>query len=269
MKIINLFALAALLAHSAVQAATLVEISARDGNSRIYKEGHMARLEMPGEKGYMVIDTDRHSVRVVMPQQKIVLDLSDQVKEAAAPASGDLRIRLEKQGKGAKIAGYETTHYTYLAGDKTCGTIFASTDALNDAGLAGVFEIMERMASKAQAMAAPFRDQSDPCETANVQLSTEIKRIGAPLRTLDADGKQLSEVTSIDTDAKLPAGAFDIPADYKVEDTASMLQKARQNAPSPQQIEQMMKQMQESGQMPPEAMEQMRQMQQQMMQQGQ
>ena len=89
-------------------------------------------------------------------------------------------------------------------------------------------------------MAAAFDRNTDPCEQAEQNISKKINKVGAPLRMLDAGGKPVSEVTRIDKKAKLPANAFVIPADYKVQNTGQMMQEAQQQMPD---MQKMMEQM--------------------------
>jgi len=199
----------------------------------------MSRLEMPGNRGYMVIDSAQQTMHMVIPEQRMVMDMSDTLKNAPGTAAGSgLKINISKQGSGPRVAGYKTTRYSYSASSKDCGTLFTSQDAMEDAGMSEVFEMMERMSSQADAMMSAFNQNADPCQHSSSQLTKRLQDIGVPMRVLDAKGTVLSEVMRIDKKAKLPANAFDIPPDYQVQNTHKMMQKI----PDMQEI---MKQMQQ------------------------
>lgn len=220
-------------------AATLVEIKAGGEITKIYYEGSMSRLEMPGNQGYMVINSTQQSMHMVIPAERMVMDMSDTLKNAPGTAADSgLKININKQGSGPRVAGYKTTRYSYSANSKDCGTLFTSQDAMEDAGMGEVMEMMERMSSQADAMMSAFNQNASPCERSNLQLSRHLKDIGVPLRVLDARGTVVSEVMRIDRKAKLPDNAFAIPAGYQVQNTHKMMQQM----PDMQEI---MKQMQQ------------------------
>lgn len=228
----------------AAQAATLVEIRSGGETTKIYQEGAMSRLEMPGDRGYMVIDSARQTLQMVIPAQHMVMDMSDTLKNAPG-AGSEVKIEIDKQGSGPKIAGYKTTRYRYSANKKSCGTLFTSRDAMDDAGLSEVFEMMERMSAQTDAMMSAFNSNADPCQRSSSKLTRRLKAIGVPMRVLDAKGTVLSEVINIDRKAKLPANAFTIPADYKVQNTHKMMQGVQQQMQNMPDMKKMMEQMQQ------------------------
>lgn len=233
-------------------AATLIEVKSSEGLTRIYTEGSKARMES-GRDGYMIVDNQAKTLLVVMPAERRVMDMSDALQGPDPQTSGDaIDIKFNKEGNGPRIAGYPTTRYSYSANGQPCGSLLASRQALEDSGLDSAFKMMERMASRADAMRMAFNSNTPPCERAGTQFSRHVKKIGVPMRITAGNGQLVSEITRIDTGAKLPANAFTVPAGYQVQDTGKMMREAQQ----------MMQQMQQSGQMSPEAMEQLRRMQQ-------
>ena len=231
----------------ATQAATLIEIKGSGEITRIYQEGPMSRMEMPGERGYMVIDSAQQTMHMVMPAQRMVMDMSDTLKNAPG-AGADSGVKISKQGSGPRVAGYKTTRYSYSANSKNCGTLFTSPDAMEDAGMSEVFEMMERMSSQAETMMSAFNQNADPCASSSSQLTERLKDIGTPLRFMDTKGAVVSEVMRIDRKAKLPANAFTIPADYQVQNTHKMMQEVQQQMQRMPDMQEMMKQMQQRGQ---------------------
>jgi len=232
-----------LFALPAAQAATLVEIKGGGEITKIYQEGSKSRLEMPGDKGYMVIDSAKQTMHMVIPGQRMVMDMSDTLKNAPG-AGNETKINLSKQGSGPNIAGYKTKRYSYSAENSNCGTLLTSKDAMQDAGMSEIFDMMERMSSQTEAMMSAFNRKADPCERSGSQLTKRLNDIGAPLRVMDAKGTIISEVLRIDKKAKLPANAFVIPADYRVQNTHKMMQDFQQQMQNMPDMQEMMKQMQ-------------------------
>jgi hypothetical protein len=212
-----------LFALGAAQAATLVEVKHAEGLSRIYREGPAARLEMPGERGFVLMDSSKQTLFVVMPAQQMALDLSDTLKSGAAGAGSPVNATFSKEGGGPTIAGYRTYRYSYSVQGTRCGTVFASKEALDHAGMQDLFAMMERMAGQAQAVANALTSPTDPCQQADHKLGEKVQSVGAPMRVLDPAGTVVSEITRIDRDATLPPDAFAVPAGYRVQNAGQML----------------------------------------------
>ena len=216
--VVSVFAL------GSAQAATLVEVKHAEGLSRLYREGPAARMEMPGERGFVLMDSSRQTLFVVMPEQRMALDLSDTLNSDASRADSPVNATFSKEGGGPTIAGYRTYRYSYTVQGTRCGTVFASKEALEHAGMQDLFAMMERMASQAQAVASAFVSSTDPCQQADHKLAKKVQSVGAPMRVLDPGGAVVSEITRIDRNAALPPNAFAIPAGYRVQNASQMLQ---------------------------------------------
>lgn len=215
---------ATLLTLGSAQAATLVEVKHAEGLSRIYREGPAARLEMPGERGFVLMDSSKQTLFVVMPAQQMALDLSDTLKNGTAGPGSPVSASFSKEGGGPTIAGYRTYRYSYSVQGTRCGTVFASKEALDHAGMQDLFAMMERMAGQAQAVASAFTSNTDPCQQADHKLGEKVQSVGAPMRVLDPAGTVVSEITRIDRNASLPANAFVVPPGYRVQNASQMLQ---------------------------------------------
>lgn len=121
-----------------------------------------------------------------------------------------------------------------------------------------IFGAMQKMMAQAQSYAKAFNSNTEPCKMADRRITGKIQEIGMPLRAMDKNGALESEVTRIEKNAKLPPGAFSFPNNYEVQNVAQMQRGAQQQMQRQMpQMEQMLKQMQESGNLPPEAMEQL------------
>jgi len=58
-----------------LQAAVLVEIKAADGVTSIYRDGPQIRMEMADNPGYMIVNTDKQSMHIIMPEERRVMDM--------------------------------------------------------------------------------------------------------------------------------------------------------------------------------------------------
>ena len=224
-------------------AAAMLEIRTDEGLSRVYKDGSKSRME--SSNGYMIIDAKAETLFVVVPAERRAIDLSSTLAMPARGNSKPVNINFRKKNAGPRIAGYRTLEYDYTADGKHCGSVFASIDALGDTGLEDTFEMMERMATKADALMVALNNNPDPCERADSQFGRYLKKIGIPMRIKSRSGKLVSEIVRIEKNAKLPPNAFVVPAEYEVQDAGRMMQQVPQG-----------------GQLPPEALERLQRMQQ-------
>ena len=252
------------LALVSVQArsAILVEMQDREGLSRIYSEGDKGRIEMSASDEFMIVDGKDNTMYMVMPSQRTILDMRDMLSSEAATGNGG-ETKLKRKGSGPSIAGYGTVEYVITVGDRNCQTVYGSRPAMEKSGMKHILSMFEKMALQAHAMAAQFDMGNDSCTAADTLVSRQLAEIGMPMRVKDEEGTVISEVLRIDANATLPPDAFALPADYERQNMAQMQQQMREQMPAAQE---MMKQMQESGNLPPEAIEHMQRMQEMMKQ---
>ncbi len=222
------------------QAATLIEVSTPEGPTKILRDGTHSRMDAE-DGSYMVMNSKDKTLFVVMPSERQVMDMSQMLKEPAGDAA-PLDIKFRKTGSGPRIAGYKTVSYQYVAGGKTCGTVLASRQALEDSGLKESLDMMERMAARADALMQAFNSNADPCQRADSRFSEHASGIGIPMRINSSDGSLVSEITRIDKNAKLPPNAFAIPAGYQVQDTGKIMQQIPNMQDIMQQMQQQMQQ---------------------------
>jgi hypothetical protein len=211
----------ALLAFNS-QAATLIEVKSPQGQSQVWRDGARSRMDT-GDGGYVVVDNKAQTMYVVIPKERRVMDMSDLLQSAGTSGGNGIKVVFSKQGSGPDIAGYPTSHFSFTANGKACGSVLASPQALKDSGLQDTLKMMQRMAMRADALVSAFSSQADPCQRAGAQLSEYADAIGAPMRITSADGRLVSEILRIDRNASLPPDAFAIPAGYQVVNTGQML----------------------------------------------
>ncbi len=207
-------------------------------------KGDWARMEDSSSAEYQLWNLKTGEMNIVMPEDKtiMVFDLRSKKKTKSRP----IEAKLEKLGKGPKIAGYGTTEYRLKAGNRNCGKEFISATAARSpdirklvANLATLSNLDELMPGPMGAMA---QSMQDPCEAAAISLGDQLPKLGMPLKSTDADGKVEMEITSIDTKAKLDRKHFQLPADYKRTTMKEMMGDAMRE------MQQMMQQMHPEGQ---------------------
>ena len=252
-----------------LSADTIVTIKNEKGQKTSFmSDGKQGRMDTGDGDSYMIINYANQSIQVVMPSKSQVLDMSD-----GMPGMGmnvgkppeKIRMKIKAVGIGPKIAGYPTKTYRLSAKGENCGTLYTSKAAMNDSGMKKMFSAMRNMAEKSRQSMGALAGMMTKCQQAKLSMADTANVIGAPLRTIDKQGRVLSEVMSINKKAKLPAGTFTIPANYKVVSMADKMsegQAARSKAMGGMpDMGKMMQQMQKSGRMTPEMIEQMKQMQ--------
>ncbi|MGD8348423.1 MAG: hypothetical protein PVI79_04260 [Gammaproteobacteria bacterium] len=227
--------------------------------SLVSSNGDRSRIDNSRMPGYAIVDHDSGEFMMVDPERREIL--------VATPGAGGvtvgdeaISVSLEDEGGGQKIAGYETRKYRFIASGERCGTIYGSRKLMHDDRVRMMFEAMRGMQNISRRMTAGLSGVMPLCQRANLQLSGAMDSAGVPMRVLDAGGKTLSEIVSVDIDKSLPADYYQAPAGMtRVDMNAKMNQAAEQMRNIPD-MNQMMEQMQQGGaQMTPEMQEQMKQ----------
>ncbi len=200
-------------------ADTVIQQKSDDGeNTTISIKGDWARLDSGGDSEYQLWNLKTGELNVVMPEDRTIMVVNLRAKQSKKKQR-PIKATIKKSGKGPKIAGYATTEYTVTAAGKRCGKEYISSAAAkspeirrlveNFASLAGLDDIMPGpMGAMAQSM-------QDPCDLASQSLGDQLPKLGMPLKSIDASGRVETEVTSIDTHARLDAKRFELPAGYK------------------------------------------------------
>ena len=273
------FLLITLFLSSSVLAGTVIEIQNNNEDMSIMTDGQRVRMNMSGAD-YVIVDYKNKNVSVVDPQKQQVMQLN--VDEVAKGNSAPLvRTSVKRLSSGQMIAGYKTQKYSYTANGKSCGVIYGSADAYQVRDIKALLGAMKTMLEKQRAALGGFAAFVDDCTLADLQVVEHVNTIGMPMRT-EKNGRVESEVKSINVDVELPANTFVIPANYRnvtmqdemkaaTKDIVNAQQQIQQRGYYGQQgqqpqVQQMARQMQQSGQMTPEMMEQMRRSQEMMRQ---
>lgn len=261
-----LVALTALVIGATASADVQIKMKGLHGsNSTISSDGRRARIEDDKMPGYVIVDYTAGQIMMVDPQRGEAMSTTIAQAEAAGD---DVQVSLRKQGGGPKIAGYGTRKYQLTANGKACGSVYTSKKLLDNGGVRAMFEAMRNMQRASRGMMGGFGGLLSDCQRASMQLSEVLDAAGAPLKIIDENGSVVSEVTRVDTDKKLPASHYRLPAGIKVVDMSERMNQAMQQGQQMMQqmpdMNELMQQMQGSGGEMSEEMQQ--QMQQQMQQ---
>ena len=238
--------------------------------STISSDGKKTRIDNPKMPGFAIIDPASDQIMVVDQQRREVLTTS--IKgDGPGTAGAALSVSLEDRGGGQKIAGYLTRKYELIANGESCGTVYASSKLLKDNGVQMMFESMRSMSSLTRGVSGGLSGLLSVCQRATLQLGDAIESSGAPMRVLDAAGKTISEVISVETDKKfagshyaVPSGLKHIDMDERMNQAAQQMQQMQQNMPD---MNQLMEQLQQGGGTSGEAMQQQMEKLQEMLQQ--
>jgi len=223
--------------------------------------GSKTRIETTGMPGYAVVDHASGEMLMVDPRRGKVLSTTPGT--AGVIVGGDsLSVSLVPRGGGRRIAGYETRKYELVANGESCGTIYASQKLMQLEPIRAMHEAMRGMRDISAAMSAGVAGMLTACQRANMQLSGVVDSAGMPLLVLDAGGNPLTEVISVDREARIDAGDYEIPPGMEVVPMDQAMRQASELMQNMPNMQQMMQQMQQDGQqMTPEMSRQLEKMQ--------
>lgn len=255
-------------------ADTVIELNSNAEAATYMSNGKKARINSSGKSEYLIVDFASNTIYAVKPDDRQIINLNETVPSLSSNEAPEVRLTFVPTGNGPVIAGYATKSYNFSANGENCGTIHASKEALNGTSISDMLDAMNEMADNARKALGGFAAAIPPCQQANMSLGTQVSTIGAPLQTLDADGHVQRSINKITKNVDVDASVYVLPADYqsssmadKITDAQTMNSNMDHLQKHEPQMKEMMRQMQESGRMPPEAMEQMQRYQERMQQQ--
>lgn len=249
------------LCSTALADVTLVVKDFGGQTSTINSDGRKARIETAQMPGYAIVDFGKGELLAVDPQRQEIVRMS-LVGEEAATADATLDVNLAKKGDGPKIAGYPTRKFKITANGEKCGTVYASKKLLENSSIKAMFESMRAMQKMVGGMSARFRGSMPVCQRANLALADAMDSSGAPMKVVDAGGRLISEVVSVDTNSKVPGGYYQVPAGMKIVSMEQMMNQATQQMQGMPDMNQLLQE--SGGQMTPEMKQQMEKLQQMM-----
>lgn len=239
--------------------ATMVEIKSENSLSRLYSNGKKARIETNEAGAYTIIDPAAGVAYAVMESDKQIMKIS--LSKTSKSSGTQASVQVKEVGNGPRVIGYKTKKYDYYVNGTSCGSIFTSKKALKDTDLEPIYTFIESMSAKLESLSNQFNTNTNPCTKGSVGLSEKMRKTGLAMKTVARDGSISSEIVAIDKHAKLPPNAFTVPQGYAVRDMDQMQQSMQQELDKQSvNMDEMMRQIQDSGQVSPEMLEKMKQM---------
>ena len=232
--------------------------------SVISSNGSKSRIDNAGMPGYAIVDHRSGEFLMVDTGRKEVM-VTTLGRDGVVVGGEAISVSLEDKGGGQKIAGYGTRKFRFIANGENCGTIYGSRKLMKNDRVRAMFEAMRGMRNISHSMTAGLSGMLPLCQRAQMHLSGVVDSAGVPMRVLDASGKTLSEVASVDTDKRLPADFYELPGGLtRIDMDAKMKQTSEQMQNMPDMSEMIEQMQQGGGQMTPEMQEQMQQQMQQL-----
>mgnify|MGYP001819827752 CR=1 FL=1 len=258
-------ALAFLFTSSPASADTVIEFKYSDTTSQFLTNGSMARINSRGSDDYKLVNFKTSTIYSVTRKDKQITNLSSSIPSITGFNPPSVRTNITPAGPGPVIAGYNTNKYRLSANGEYCGSLFASKDALKGSAIENMFGTLKTMADSHLESLGGFAALIPTCQLARVQLVEKLQHIGAPMRVLDTEGNIDTEITSIVKNAGVEPHYYAFPANYrkvsmdeKIDQILSSSTQTEHKPKSKTELRHMMRELQRSGKMTPEAHEQMR-----------
>jgi len=232
--------------------------------------GPKVRIDGGRTQGYMLVDSATGDFFLVDNERKEILRVAaDEVRGTVEV--GALNVGLKPRGGGEKVAGYKTGRYDLIANGELCGTLYGSSELIENGNIRRMFMAMQGLHKITRSLVAGMTPMLTACQRANARMADLVDSSGFVMRVIDEQGRKVFEVISVDTDKQVDAGYYDLPSDMKIVDmNEKMKQVSKQGQQMLQQVpnmEQMMKQTQQNGgAMTPEMRQQLQQMMEQLQQ---
>ncbi|MGB5398193.1 MAG: hypothetical protein WBN96_13680 [Gammaproteobacteria bacterium] len=193
---------------------TVIDVLSMGHATQVLSDGHRARMDLPGEDGYMLVDYRSNGMLMVVPNKYQIIDMGTvSGDDSALPTP---RVELIPRGNGPQIAGYDTHAYSLIAQGQNCGLVFGSHAAMRNREMSDLFAALRTMVDSQRNALGSFAAFMDVCTLASMDFAAHTDTTGMPLRMIDASGEAVSEIKNIDTDADVPAEMFEVPKGYKV-----------------------------------------------------
>lgn len=253
-----------------------VQVNYKDitgATSSMRSNGQKVRIDGGQMPGYLLVDGERGEFFIVDTGRKEIIKVTANEVGGAAEV-GALNVSLKPRGGGEKIAGYATGRFDLIANGELCGTLYGSSELMENSDMRRMFEAMQGMHKIARSMTIGMAPQLSACQRASGRMADLADTSGFVMRVIDDKGKQVFEVISVNTNAKVSADYYDLPSGLKVVDMnekmKTMSKQGQQMMKQMPNMEEIMQQMQQSGgEMTPEMQQQLQQMMKQLQQQPQ
>jgi hypothetical protein len=214
---------AATLFIPAAAAGVTIESSGADGTlGRVLISGDKARVETGREDYWLLLDLRAGTILAVNDVDRIAMDMRSPIPQRSEHGNlsldaPPLDVRLERREGGPVIAGYRTVHYRVTVDGRHCYDEYLAPDALADDGIRRFVDAMSRGSDNApQRVLIQLTAPERICEAADDLIDDYYPVSGIPMRTLDADGRVVQEITRIAFDEAHAPALFELPDGYPV-----------------------------------------------------
>ena len=232
--------------------------------------GSMVRINGGPTPGYLLVNGTTGEFFIVDSKQNEIIKFApDEV--GGMTEVGDLNMGLKSRGGREKVAGYTTGRYDLLVNGSLCGTLYGSSELIENSDLKQMLVAMQGMHKLARSMVAGLGKSMSECQRAESRLADLADTTGFVLRFVDDQGQQRFEVISLDTDAMIDQAEYEVPQGMPVVDmSAKMRELGKQGQQMMGQMPDMNEMLQQieasGGQMTEEMQQQMKKMMEQMQQ---
>jgi hypothetical protein len=223
--------LAAFLSPAAIAGVTIESSSADGTPGRVLISGDLARVETGRQDFWLLLDLAAGTILAVNDADRIAMDMRSPIPQRVEHGNmaievPPLRVRLEHRRDGPEIAGFRTVHYKVMVDDMHCYDEFLAPDALKDDGIRRFVAAMSEGSDNApQRMLIQLTAPDRICEAADDLIDDHYTVAGIPMRTLDADGRLVQEITRISFGQAHAPALFRLPDGYPVLTRAEVMER--------------------------------------------
>ncbi len=207
----------------AALAGITIESTSADGSTgRVLISGDLARVETGRQNFWLLLDLGAGTILAVNDVDRIAMDMRSPIPrriehDSMATEAPPLMIRLEQHQDGPEIAGFKTVHYRVMVNDVHCYDEFLAPGALKDSGIRGFVAAMsEGSDNEPQRVLIQLTAPDRICEAADDLIDDHYPVAGIPMRTLDAKGDLVQEITRIAFEQTHAPALFRLPDGYPV-----------------------------------------------------
>lgn len=190
-----------------------VQVRFKGGNgevSTMLSNGSKVRINGGPTPGYLLVDGASGNFFVVDTKRKEIVKVAPGEVGGMAEV-GQLSVGLKARGGREKVAGYTTGRYDLIANGELCGTIYGSSELIQNTELRQMFAAMQGMHKLARSMVAGHGKGLSECQRAEGRLADLANTSGFVMRFVDDQGKQRFEVISLDTNAQVDSSEYELP----------------------------------------------------------
>lgn len=204
-------------------AGVTIESTSTDGSTgRVLISGNLARVETGRQDFWLLLDLDAGTILAVNDADRIAMDMRSPIPQRVEHGSMEIEtpplvVRLEHHREGPVIAGFETEHYRIMVNDVHCYDEFLAPGALEDSSIRSFVAAMsEGSDNEPQRVLILLTAPDRICEAADDLIDDHYPVAGIPMRTLNAKGDLVQEITRIAFEQTHAPALFRLPDGYPV-----------------------------------------------------